>query len=69
MVATPGHLPDHSAHTLAISCVTGYRIFADTSVRLWHIGTYNYGWKDALIVNTPRKRRNETLPHTLVTEC
>jgi len=25
----------------------GFRIFADTSIRLWHIGTYRYGWEDA----------------------
>ncbi len=25
----------------------GYRIYADTSIRLWHIGSYQYGWEDA----------------------
>lgn len=25
----------------------GYRIYADTSIRLWHIGIYRYGWEDA----------------------
>jgi hypothetical protein len=25
----------------------GFRIFADTSIRLWHIGMYRYGWEDA----------------------
>lgn len=25
----------------------GFKIFADTSIRLWHIGTYRYGWEDA----------------------
>ena len=25
----------------------GYRLYADTSIRLWHIGSYRYGWKDA----------------------
>lgn len=25
----------------------GYKIFADTSIRLWHIGNYRYGWEDA----------------------
>jgi predicted O-methyltransferase YrrM len=25
----------------------GYHIFADTTIRLWHIGTYRYGWEDA----------------------
>lgn len=25
----------------------GYRIYADSSIRLWHIGTYRYGWEDA----------------------
>jgi len=24
-----------------------FQIFADTSIRLWHIGTYRYGWEDA----------------------
>lgn len=26
---------------------SGFKIFADTSIRLWHIGTYRYGWEDA----------------------
>jgi hypothetical protein len=25
----------------------GLRIFADTSIRLWHIGASHYGWEDA----------------------
>jgi hypothetical protein len=25
----------------------GFRIMADTSIRLWHVGTYRYGWEDA----------------------
>jgi hypothetical protein len=25
----------------------GYKIMADTSIRLWHIGEYAYGWEDA----------------------
>ncbi len=25
----------------------GHRIMADTSIRLWHIGNYAYGWEDA----------------------
>src|SRR5439155_25640737 len=25
----------------------GFRVYADASVRLWHIGTYRYGWEDA----------------------
>lgn len=25
----------------------GFRIMADTSIRLWHIGSYPYGWEDA----------------------
>jgi hypothetical protein len=25
----------------------GFRIMADTSIRLWHIGNYSYGWEDA----------------------
>ncbi|WP_406700945.1 class I SAM-dependent methyltransferase [Singulisphaera sp. Ch08] len=25
----------------------GFKIYADSSIRLWHIGTYRYGWEDA----------------------
>jgi hypothetical protein len=25
----------------------GFRIMADTSLRLWHVGSYRYGWEDA----------------------
>lgn len=25
----------------------GYRIMADTTIRLWHVGSYQYGWEDA----------------------
>lgn len=25
----------------------GFQIFADTTIRLWHIGLYRYGWEDA----------------------
>jgi hypothetical protein len=25
----------------------GYKIFADTTIRLWHIGSFPYGWEDA----------------------
>jgi len=25
----------------------GFRLYADTSIRLWHIGSYRYGWEDA----------------------
>jgi len=25
----------------------GYRIMADTTIRLWHLGTHAYGWEDA----------------------
>ena len=25
----------------------GHRILADTSIRLWHLGHYAYGWEDA----------------------
>lgn len=25
----------------------GFRIMADTGIRLWHVGTYGYGWEDA----------------------
>jgi hypothetical protein len=26
---------------------SGYKIVADTSLRLWHLGTYAYGWEDS----------------------
>lgn len=26
---------------------SGYKIMADTSIRLWHVGTYGYSWEDA----------------------
>lgn len=25
----------------------GFTVVADTSIRLWHVGTYRYGWEDA----------------------
>jgi hypothetical protein len=25
----------------------GFRVMADTTLRLWHVGTYRYGWEDA----------------------
>lgn len=25
----------------------GYKIVADTTIRLWHVGTYTFGWEDA----------------------
>jgi hypothetical protein len=25
----------------------GFRIMADTTIRLWHVGSYRYGWEDA----------------------
>jgi hypothetical protein len=25
----------------------GYKVMADSSIRLWHIGKYHYGWEDA----------------------
>ncbi len=25
----------------------GFKVMADTSIRLWHIGEYSYGWEDA----------------------
>jgi hypothetical protein len=38
---------------------SGFRIFADTSIRLWHIGGYRYGWEDAGI--EPRRFNAFTL--------
>jgi hypothetical protein len=26
---------------------SGFKIYADTSIRLWHIGSYGYGWEEA----------------------
>ena len=26
----------------------GYKILADATIRLWHIGKYKYGWEDAV---------------------
>jgi hypothetical protein len=34
----------------------GYKIVADTSIRLWHIGSYAYGWEDSGI----ERERNHT---------
>ncbi len=31
----------------------GFRVMADTSIRLWHVGTYGFGWED---VGTKRDR-------------
>ncbi|HEY8504035.1 MAG TPA: hypothetical protein VIL46_05595, partial [Gemmataceae bacterium] len=31
----------------------GVRVMADTTVRLWHVGSYRYGWEDA---GTEKKR-------------
>jgi hypothetical protein len=25
----------------------GYKVVADTTIRLWHVGSYKYGWEDA----------------------
>jgi hypothetical protein len=33
----------------------GHRVMADTTTRVWHLGTYAYGWKDAGI-EPPRFR-------------
>ena len=29
----------------------GYRVYADTTIRLWHVGSYRYGWEDAARTN------------------
>lgn len=31
----------------------GYKVMLDTSIRLWHVGTYTYGWEDVI---SPIKR-------------
>jgi len=36
---------DYSFCERARQC--GFKIYADTRLRLWHIGTYRYGWEDA----------------------
>lgn len=36
---------DYAFCQRARSC--GFRIMADTTIRLWHVGTYSYGWEDA----------------------
>lgn len=36
---------DYSFCQRARDC--GYKIMADTSLRLWHVGTYQFGWEDA----------------------
>lgn len=38
----------------------GYKIVADTSIRLWHIGGYSYGWEDA---GLERERTNSFALH------
>ncbi|MDR3637290.1 MAG: hypothetical protein P4L84_26025 [Isosphaeraceae bacterium] len=52
----------------------GFRIMADTSIRLWHIGTYPYSWEDAGIdrertgsftLHFPEKAPDEVLPPSL----
>jgi hypothetical protein len=25
----------------------GFRVLADTAIRLWHVGSYRFGWEDA----------------------
>ncbi|MBI2478688.1 MAG: hypothetical protein HYV60_08665 [Planctomycetia bacterium] len=27
--------------------LAGHRVMADTTIRLWHVGNYQYGWEDA----------------------
>ena len=36
---------DYSFSHRAREC--GFRVLADTSIRLWHIGNYRYGWEEA----------------------
>jgi hypothetical protein len=26
---------------------SGFKIMADTTIRLWHVGNYSFGWEDA----------------------
>jgi hypothetical protein len=32
---------------------SGFQVVADTTIRLWHVGSYRYGWEDA---GTPKER-------------
>jgi hypothetical protein len=41
---------DHAFCDRARHC--GYRVLADSSVRLWRQGTYPYGWEEAGIAPT-----------------
>ena len=25
----------------------GFKVIADTTIRLWHVGSYTYGWEDS----------------------
>ncbi|HTU91950.1 MAG TPA: hypothetical protein VMF69_17845, partial [Gemmataceae bacterium] len=36
---------DYSFYERVRRC--GFRIMADTTIRLWHLGSYRYGWEDA----------------------
>jgi hypothetical protein len=50
MVAEDDGLPSYLAEDFAFcerATAAGISIFVDTTVRLWHVGTYPYGWEDA----------------------
>ena len=36
---------DYSFSHRAREC--GFRVMADTGIRLWHVGNYRYGWEEA----------------------
>ena len=36
-----------------LQTIGGFRVLADTAVRVWHVGNYAYTWEDA---GTDRKR-------------
>ena len=42
----------------------GFKIMADTSIRLWHIGEYAYGWEDA----GAERRRNASFVFLVAAE-
>ena len=42
---SPGQRPGYAFCQRAHDC--GYRVLADTTVRLFHIGKYGFGWEDA----------------------
>jgi hypothetical protein len=67
-----GHLylpEDYAFCERARQC--GYKIMADTSIRLWHHGSFPYGWEDAGMDQSGLRRftlMSSDLPHRGVTK-